>query len=335
MAINDWWADDPSERFWLEITYRDDVGGDLLAPKLDRTGAEYWSYTLVSYVTPGDVVLHWAAQPRLAFIGWSFVVGHAEDSEMEWASPALLADERGLSGQQPAWQAPLDAFRPFATPVGLDTVRSVESEVRRAQEELAQRAGGSLYFPFELSTKRPLRTAQGYLTKFPKDLLFLIPGLRPLADLALAEPGVIPTQRRSSSTNTGRQADPAKRKAVENHAVARVTAHLEQDGWKVTNVGAFGPWDLTAVKDDEELHVEVKGSTGTRDAVDLTDGEVRHAETYSTLLAVVDQIQMDAALNCSGGRLRLWAEWTPDRASLMPTAYRYALPEATATAEPA
>jgi hypothetical protein len=95
----------------------------------------------------------------------------------------------------------------------------------------------------------------------------------------------------------------------------------------VADVGAFQAWDLTAIKDGAELHLEVKGSTMPRDAVDLTDGEVRHAEAHKgTVLVVVDSIQINAALECSGGRIRIWRDWVPDRSALVATAYRYFLP---------
>ena len=34
MAINDWWADDPNERYWIEITDRQNLGDNVIAPQL-------------------------------------------------------------------------------------------------------------------------------------------------------------------------------------------------------------------------------------------------------------------------------------------------------------
>ena len=43
--INAWWRDDPRQRFWLEITDRDDVGVDLHCPQRDSDGqAEPWLF---------------------------------------------------------------------------------------------------------------------------------------------------------------------------------------------------------------------------------------------------------------------------------------------------
>ncbi len=65
---------------------------------------------------------------------------------------------------------------------------TVAPRQRRLDATLTDRIGGPLYFPFELSDKRPLRTAQRYLVKFPKDLLSAVPDLQALFDLAVAAP---------------------------------------------------------------------------------------------------------------------------------------------------
>ena len=59
MAINEWWAADSGQRFWMEITDRYDLGADLFAPTTDGRGRPYWGYELITYVQPGDIILHW------------------------------------------------------------------------------------------------------------------------------------------------------------------------------------------------------------------------------------------------------------------------------------
>lgn len=73
--MNTWWDNDPTQRYWMQITDRDDLDGPLLSPKLPRLT---WGYDLVSQVQPGDRVLHWwtrGAAPGL--VGWSEVKEHA------------------------------------------------------------------------------------------------------------------------------------------------------------------------------------------------------------------------------------------------------------------
>lgn len=116
------------------------------------------------------------------------------------------------------------------------------------------------------------------------------------------------------------------RKKVERYAVDRVLATYKAQGWTVVDVGDTSPWDVTASKGATELHIEVKGSTTARSAIDLTEGEVRHAEGHPTVLVVIDEVHVDPSGNASGGVWREWSDWAPDRDKLVPTAYRYPLP---------
>ncbi len=62
-----WWEGDPAERFWCEITAREDVGGDLLCPQTDGSGRRYWSYSIITSIRPGDIVFHYSTAQR-AFV---------------------------------------------------------------------------------------------------------------------------------------------------------------------------------------------------------------------------------------------------------------------------
>jgi hypothetical protein len=91
---------------------------------------------------------------------------------------------------------------------------------------------------------------------------------------------------------------PSERRAVELRAM-EVTARLyRREGFEVADVSAREPWDLTATHlDGRGLHIEVKGTTGTGDAVIVTAGERRHAEQAARLgarpvLVVVSGIRL-------------------------------------------
>ena len=47
-----WWESDQSERYWVEITDREDLGADLKCPPRNEAGNEYWSYSLVHEIAP-------------------------------------------------------------------------------------------------------------------------------------------------------------------------------------------------------------------------------------------------------------------------------------------
>lgn len=125
--------------------------------------------------------------------------------------------------------------------------------------------------------------------------------------------------------------DAAKRVALEKHAVALAIDHYRRAG--ATHVEERGkPFDLLAVVDGVERHVEVKGSIGIGvNHVQLTQGEVDHARRFQpTDLFVVDQIQAslaeDGTVLASGGAVRIWSAWDPSEHALRPTHLRYTLP---------
>ncbi|WP_443031873.1 DUF3883 domain-containing protein [Streptomyces sp. CA-210063] len=333
LPVNAWWLGDPAERFWLEITNRQDIGHDLLAPKVNDSGAEYWSYSLVQYVRPGDFVLHWDKNHGPGIVGYSRVVGDPFSSTITWQSRGTYGRQRTASGPEPAWQAPLGGYQRLKVPLKQERLRALEPAIRQVRDLLAASVEGPTYFPFAISEKRPVRAAQGYLTKLPRALVEAIPLLSELHQSAASEPyeaesstHIRASGKKSSSSGYGRQQNTARRRAVERYAVDLVMNHYGSLGYEVDDVGDRCPWDITARRDGTELHIEVKGSTTEREVIDLTEGEVRHAEDSSACLIVIDRIEIDSELRCSGGRWRVWQSWTPARDSLVPTAYRYPLP---------
>jgi hypothetical protein len=162
--------------------------------------------------------------------------------------------------------------------------------------------------------------------KFPAELVSVFPELLQLDQLASDRPER-DERLGAKRARSPRSGNVERRRAVERYAVRLVMDHLEELGYDVEDVGAVCPWDVTARRGHRKLHVEVKGSAIDREAVDLTEGEVRHAEDVEgTMLIVVDQIELSADLHCSGGRWRYWPNWRADREQLVATAYRYVLP---------
>jgi len=135
-----------------------------------------------------------------------------------------------------------------------------------------------------------------------------------------------------AGAHAGRIADAVLRAAIEIHAVNLVMSHYTELGYAVTDVGAIESYDVLAIQGAEELHIEVKGSTGTADAVELTANEVTHARAViPTDLVVADEIKWtrldDGTIQTSGGRRRSWRNWQPAEKDLTASRYRYRLPE--------
>lgn len=166
VEIRDWWAGDTDERFWLEVTDRDNLGADLFASKTTVAGHETPSHSMVAEVSVGDVVVHWWMQAGVesAAVAYSKVVGPVEHAAIRRKARA-------------AWRAPLGDFTELDVPVTLADLRQVETELRVVRGQLRITHGNPLYLPFAFSNKRPLRPAQGYLFKLPKAMLEAIPGL--------------------------------------------------------------------------------------------------------------------------------------------------------------
>ncbi|MGK5553974.1 protein NO VEIN domain-containing protein [Actinomadura kijaniata] len=334
--VNQWWVGDPAERFWMEITNRPDVGSNLRALQRNGTGGEYWSYSLVTAVRPGDIVLHWHKNlhGRPGIVGYSTAVDGPYDDRLLWDARGTYGRRRPANTQpQPAWRYELTGYTPLTEPIGQQTFHPLEARLRQIRHQLEERIDGPLYFPFVFSDTRPLRAAQAYLVKMPAAIVNLVPALAEAAGLTphatrSDTASVRPRQRSRRLTGAGYVADPVLRKAIEDHAVRRARALYPDHA--ITDVGATHSYDLHAVKGDEEIHIEVKGSTGTADTVELTANEVTHARTARTDLVVVDQITWertpDGTITTSGGRCRHWTDWEPDQQDLQPTRYRYTLP---------
>jgi len=261
-------------------------------------------------------------------------------SSLEWQSRGTYGRNHQSVGEEDAWEAPLSGYRELQPPLTQTIIRASDQSLRDARGDLEATHQGALYFPFALSDLRPVRATQGYLVKFPAALIDSFKELAEIRQSAVDEPGDQPPRKpRSSkggSSGYGRQRDVERRLAVEAYSVGDVKRHYEDTlGYNVENVGSREAWDLTARKGAEELHIEVKGSTMDRLVIDVTDGEVRHAEDNgNTMLIVIDHIQMDSQLACSGGRWRYWSRWVPDRTELIATAYRHPLPPAAVSGKP-
>lgn len=115
-----------------------------------------------------------------------------------------------------------------------------------------------------------------------------------------------------------------ERVAVEMHAVACAVAYFVGHQYNVRAVGK--PYDLECVRGNETVHVEVKGTTGPGDSVELTVGEVRHARTFRhTILFVVSDIVLDRRGRARGGAQWVFDPWQPEEGALAPTRFTYSI----------
>jgi hypothetical protein len=190
--VNEWWAEDPRQRFWLEITDRPDIGVDLHCPQRDATGNRNTGYSLIWWVEPGDVVFHYSLNER-AIVAWSRAAGGVTEAPTVWLSHRGETRRRlQVPRAQPGWWLDLDGPFPLAQSLTLAQLREHADDVRTVLDQLKSTRAGSLYFPFFFWGGSELRPMQPYLNKLPAELVDVLPqlavaalsGLTPAPDLA-------------------------------------------------------------------------------------------------------------------------------------------------------
>jgi hypothetical protein len=344
MALKTWWDGDDAQRYWMEVATTGAMGEILIAPKFPGST---WSYNLVGEVRPGDRVLHWRATSEgRALVGWSVATAAPE------VVPEYTWQPRGTSGRAlggprttEGWMVTLGGFNAFTEPLLSSELQQLRDDVLRVGADLEASYGKPTYFPFYLYGGRELRAQQGYLVKFPAELLAVLPTIdeaevlahRSSPDTSVPEEEEVtedsqPEGKTAPRGGVTRIQDPELRSAIENHAVDVAIEHYEELGG--TDFVKLGkPYDVRLSLDGDERHVEVKGSSMRIDTVDLTINEVAHAEAFQpTDLVVVDNIEWereaDGGVSTYGGRLRKWSDWEPDDGDLAPRRFAYSLPSA-------
>ena len=184
--VNNWWADDPRQRFWLEITDRPDIGIDLHCPQRDATGNRTPGYSLIWCVRIDDIVFHYEKDEH-AITGWSRAAGQVTETPTVWlshrgATRRRLHQERA----QPGWWLDLDGPFPLDPLLTLAHIRASAPQLRAVLEELRSQHPGSLYFPFSFYRGTEPRPQQPYLNKLPAEFVALFPMLA--AAIGLASP---------------------------------------------------------------------------------------------------------------------------------------------------
>jgi len=101
-----------------------------------------------------------------------------------------------------------------------------------------------------------------------------------------------------------------ERKAVEMLAMDAAKEFLEAEGFSVKDVSATEPCDYLATKKKVKIYVEVKGTTGLGQAVNLTKNEVKlHKARYpNTMLIILSHIDLDKMVSppiATGGKWKI------------------------------
>ena len=172
--VNRWWDDHPSEKYWIEITDRPDIGTNLKAPQGNVSG-----WFLVKEVQSGDIVYHYDKKKR-SFVGRSYATGRLWEEDIEWPH------------SRPGWYTELVGYEEIDPPITLERIREDWGLIAKKRKELRAMFKPA-YFPFESGEKRPTQPVQGgYVCKMPRFLVEY---------LDLLDPGQ-PLSEKSTSTDS-------------------------------------------------------------------------------------------------------------------------------------
>lgn len=172
-----WWDGLSYERYWCEVTDRSDVGSDLKAPQKNEAGRDYWSYSLIKCVLPGDIVFHYSTRQKV-FVGASVAGGPMEERSIIWVPHGTTGRAKSrMREERPGYWRPLYGYRPAKPTLPLSAIE----ERAEATWVDARQDAEPLRLPFQLR-KDGLRAGQGYLFKMPADFVERWTVLRDLAD---------------------------------------------------------------------------------------------------------------------------------------------------------
>lgn len=182
-----WWHQRGEERYWLEVTDRPDIGVNLKAPQTNEKGKDFWSYSLLKEVNPGDVIFHYDRNAQ-AIIARSVATGKTWTDVITWAARGTYARAAGIEPHlRDGIYLGLESYSPLQHPVRLDQIRTSAALIEERLSKIQKGLAAPLYYPFERGNKRQTRPMQGYLFKLPAFFLELFPDLTRTLTVAEAQ----------------------------------------------------------------------------------------------------------------------------------------------------
>ncbi|WP_232462585.1 MrcB family domain-containing protein [Bordetella genomosp. 9] len=150
---------------------------------------------------------------------------------------------------------------------------------------------------------------------------------------ALEVTGIIkPLHPRSRAQGIGLTT--TERKAVELHAMHVATEFLRSEGFTCDDKSAIESFDILARRGEQELKIEVKGTTSDLcESILMTRNEIElhRRKKGTTGLLIISQVQLnrsDAEPIASGGIIDAFIPWDIDQWALEPIAYQVRRPAA-------
>lgn len=268
-------------------------------------------YFVMHFSTDGSAVHFTVGCGSSRFLNGEFVVlpGKEIDAQTDWARSVVVEEYGSLS--------------PFDDPADFGATRPLPKAFERATAFSRRIAKKDLETTDldELLEQAAMRLRVIYEAQsIGRDVS--------AAELSEAEIEALMNPRRAANQRQGYGLSAPARRAVELRAMELARQWLLDRGYAVEDRSASKPYDLEAVSGDDEIKVEVKGTTSDRaDAILMTRNEVdlHRREKGRTCLIVVSSIELteeDGEFVTDGGHVEVQMGWDIDEWLLEPTAFR-------------
>lgn len=126
----------------------------------------------------------------------------------------------------------------------------------------------------------------------------------------------------------GFQSDSEIRRSIEKYAMHKCKEFYENNGYLLTDTSLNQPYDFQAIKNKEELFIEVKGTQGSGEKIILTKNEVEMSKSHGAkmILFVVSEIILKNKVPISNsGKTTIIQPWEINEKKLTPICFNYEL----------
>jgi hypothetical protein len=187
---------DPS--YWLEITDRPDIGGELWAPQTHEGSDQAHAYACMREVRRGDIILHYDTTPAIrSIVAYSRAVEKAHAADVKWKSHVTATRNASRTPRRRrGWSLAITGTVVLSSPLSLRAIRRHEGAVKRILDTFAKSSRDARHMPFVFRSD-DMRTQEQYLTRFPPALLRLFPELRQITRSVARPPGLPPVRSRT------------------------------------------------------------------------------------------------------------------------------------------
>jgi len=198
IRINAWWERRAGERYWLDLTKRDDRGKILASPRGEGKWGDFWGHRLITHVKSGDVVFHYDPSQQ-AITSCSLAKGRVVKEHLSWSLPAGSEGEGVTNHRVASWRIDLERSTELAAAVPLDEIAKIQSSLFPSLRALEEEVGDPLYYPFEMGSAQATHLLSGYVFKLPEVFVNGFPELESAAKRLIR---ALPERERSRSSWT-------------------------------------------------------------------------------------------------------------------------------------